>query len=385
MNLRGRWALACALGLCLSSTALAQHGRGLVYEVTSISAKEMQIFPGGSEGLALDINNLGVMVGWGATATGVRHAFKRELLGATTDLGAAFPSLNSRALGINDHGEVVGARYQSTSDPFFMPFYWSPITGIRDLNRTDTAGASSQGGAASAINAQGMIAGCLSTGSVCRPAWWWHHSGVPASAPPPAGGGVDAPAGSWFEDVSDSGWFAGTKEEDSSAADRESAGFRYRLGNFDYLPDPSPLDRGSSAAVNEAGTIVGTTVYPGYGARAITYRASGSSLILGLPPDGVHSYGSDINENEFVVGYSDVKVLSTSEELRERAFLFHQEFGMIALPPPGGFRTPLLTDCRAYALNDRKENGLIQIAGYCTRYGTFQAVRWDVFVSEQVK
>jgi hypothetical protein len=135
--------------------------------------------------------------------------------------------------------------------------------------------------------------------------------------------------------------------------------------------------------VNEAGTVVGSTWYPTYGRRAIRYRLTGSPLILGLLPGGTDSEALDINETEFVVGHSNMKVLPGSEERRERAFLFHLELGMLELPPPAGHRSPLQTDCRANALNDRKENGLIQVAGYCTRNGKRQAVRWDVVVGER--
>ena len=107
-------------------------------------------------------------------------------------------------------------------------------------------------------------------------------------------------------------------------------------------------------------------------------------LILGLLPGGTDSEAFDINEAEFVVGSSSMEVQRGSEA-RLRAFLFHLELGMLELPPPGDHPDPLLTDCRANALNDRKSNGLIQVAGYCTRDGKRQAVRWDVFVSEHAQ
>jgi hypothetical protein len=67
----------------------------------------------------------------------------------------------------------------------------------------------------------------------------------------------------------------------------------------------------------------------------------------------------------------------------EWAFLFHIEFGaMLALPVPESFANTSATKCAAGALNDRKSNGLIQIAGSCTLNGRRKVVRWDVFVDE---
>ena len=55
---------------------------------------------------------------------------------------------------------------------------------------------------------------------------------------------------------------------------------------------------------------------------------------------------------------------------------------MVELPPPPSSESPVSTFCAANAVNDLKDNGLLQATGYCTRNGKTQAVRWDVFVSE---
>lgn len=362
-----RCAGAVVIGLGVSSTALAQHGRPpMVYEVVSVSAKEMQIFPDGDEAEARDINNLGELVGWAATALSDRHAFKRTLLGSTIDVGSANPWDETVAEGINDNSEVVGYWNQFGHD---RPFYWAAIAGFVPLNREYPEGYDARG-RANAINVNGRIVGTLGLSTSNHAVTWWHRSAAPSLvfAPPPG-------VGSSGQDVSDSAWFAGFEYG-------PTRGFRYRLGTLEYLPDPSPVSDGTAHSVNEAGTVVGSTWYPLYGYRAIRYRRTGSPLILGLLPGGTNSEARDINETEFVVGHSDMQVLPGSEERRERAFLFHIEFGMVALPIPSGFRSPLQTDCVANALNDRKESGLIQVAGYCTRNGKKQAVRWDVFVGE---
>jgi len=133
-------------------------------------------------------------------------------------------------------------------------------------------------------------------------------------------------------------------------------------------------------AVNEAGTVVGSTYYPSVGAsRAVRWRRSGNPLILGVLPGGAGTQAFDINESEFVVGY-DYRGGNAVQV--ERAFLFHYDFGMIELPPPAWEGSPVVAKCRANAVNDRKENGLVQATGYCARNGMKHAVRWDIFVSE---
>jgi hypothetical protein len=102
--------------------------------------------------------------------------------------------------------------------------------------------------------------------------------------------------------------------------------------------------------------------------------------VLGLLPGATSSEAFDINETEFIVGSATRSAAFGGWQ--ERAFLFHYEFGMVELPAPVLSGGPVLANCRANRLNDRKENGLIQVAGFCMRGDKKEAVRWDVFVSE---
>ena len=378
MHASTRRAFVLALGLGLSVPTLAQHGRPpLFYEVVSISVKEFTIFRGGDAAEGRDINNLGEVVGWGTTSTGKTHAFKRALLGSTIDLGAGHPWNDTIAEAINDNSEVVG--YRAAFGGHARAFYWSPDDGFQDLSIDNPPGVEHwRDYYASAINNHGRIVGWTSeTGIVDRVAvTWWHRSADPSLF-------YTAPAGiaNWVSDISDSSWFTGTEYTPSNAFHRV---FRYRAGTLEYPPTPAGTpDDQTTYAVNEAGTVVGSATNWTTGAqRAIRWRRTGQPLVLGVLPGGSKSEAYDINENDFIVGHSTMAVQDNSTLAIQRAFLFHLDFGMIELPPPPLSESAFTTYCAANAVNDLKENGLLQATGYCTRNGKTQAVRWDVFVTE---
>jgi probable HAF family extracellular repeat protein len=378
MHASTRRVIALGLGLGLSVPALAQHGRPpLFYEVVSISTKEFTIFPGGDAAEGRDINNLGEVVGWGRTSTGQTHAFKRALLGSTIDLGAGHPWNDTVAEGINDNSEVVG--YRAAFGGHMRGFYWSPGDGFQNLSFANPPGVEHwRDYYASAINNHGRIVGWTSlTGrSDSVAVTWWHHSADPSLF-------YTAPAGiaNWVFDISDSGWFTGAEYTPSNAHHRV---YRYRAGTLEYPATPWPTAQDQNTyAVNEAGTVVGSATDWDTGAqRAIRWRRTGPPLILGVLPGGMKSEAYDINETGFIVGHSTMAVLPDTTVAVQRAFLFHSDFGMVELPPPSSSGSALSTFCAANALNDLKDNGLLQATGYCTRNGQTQAVRWDVFVGE---
>ena len=371
-----RCALPVALVLAIPGTAMAQHGRPpMVYEVVSISAKDLQIFQGQYESEARDVNNKGEIVGWATTSTGHKHAFKRALLGSTIDLGSAYPTHNTYAEGINDSAEVVG--YMEGGERT-RAFYWSSGAGWVNLSNVNPPGVEdARDYVAAAINSQGRIVGWAledHVGYDCDAVTWWHHAATPSLIYTPPGDFAN-----WANDISDSSWFAGDEHNPSNSA---TWGFRYRAGTLEYPPEASAGTYAETVrAVNEAGTVVGGAWFPGgSGQRAIRWRRNGNPLVLGLLPGADNSEAFDINETEFVVGSVTRSVPSGG--WRERAFLFHYEFGMVELPAPVLFGGPVLANCHANRLNDRKANGLIQVAGHCMRGDKKQAVRWDVFVSE---
>jgi probable HAF family extracellular repeat protein len=148
---------------------------------------------GGAASQALDINDLGQVIGWAMTPEAAPHAFfwtrsrgMRDLgpsalfsPTAINNLGVMAGSTNgqaavrmpdgtviplgtlggprSAALDINDRGEVVGGSTISDAPGSAMhPFFWSRDTGMVDVHEPGTTG-----GAASRINNRGVVAGYL--------------------------------------------------------------------------------------------------------------------------------------------------------------------------------------------------------------------------------
>ena len=152
---------------------------------------------GGAASQALDINDLGQVIGWAMTPEAAPHAFlwtrstgMRDLgpsalfsPAAINNLGVMAGSVNGRAavrmpdgtviplgtlggpgsvaLDINDRGEVVGGSTVSDAPYSGMhPFFWSRETGMVDIHEPGTTG-----GAASRINNRSEAAGYLTPDS----------------------------------------------------------------------------------------------------------------------------------------------------------------------------------------------------------------------------
>lgn len=374
MHTLTRRVVAMALALGVSMPVLAQHGRpALYYQITSISPKPFTIFQGGGNSEARDINNLGEIVGWATTAGGDVHAFKRALLGATVDIGAGDIWHDTFAEAINDLSEVVG--YGPGFGGHIRGFHWSPASGFHVMSSSNPEGVETwRDYYPAAINNLGRIVGytTLSNNTAKVAVAWSHHTADPSLVHfPPAG--IDSLA----TDVTDGGGYTGAEYDPTNGNDRV---FRYYLGVPTYPADPFANAKDQRLhALNEAGTAVGSAKNANWEhQRAVRWRRTGSPLVLGVLPGGDSSEALDINEQEFIVGKAMKPLSPGSSAMSERAFLYHHDFGMIELPPPNlGFDY-----CGANALNDRKDNGLVQVAGYCGSWNTFQAVRWDVFVGE---
>ena len=175
-------------------------------------------------------------------------------------------------------------------------------------------------------------------------------------------------------------WFTGAEYNPSNAHDRV---FRYRAGTLKYPTIPAGIPNDQTAyAVNEAGTVVGSAGNWTTGAqRAIRWRRNGPPLVLGCCPVARRAKPSTSTKPSSSWATPECGAAQLHARGPTR-FLFHSDFGMVELPPPPSSESPVSTFCAANALNDLKDNGLLQATGYCTRNGKTQAVRWDVFVGE---
>jgi probable HAF family extracellular repeat protein len=73
-----------------------------------LPAVALPIFPGGTFAMASGVNDAGQVVGTASTADGVQHAFRAEVDGTLTDLGAFPDGTTSLAVGIDGAGRVAG-------------------------------------------------------------------------------------------------------------------------------------------------------------------------------------------------------------------------------------------------------------------------------------
>ncbi len=120
---------------------------------------------GGGQSRALGINDAGQVVGWAETAEGVTHAFlwnpdsPNAATGTMIDIGILDNGYSSTAEDINNNGQVVGwTAYNSIYSGPKAAFLWDPVNGMTDLGTL--GGLSSQ---AFGINDAGQVVGTAKT------------------------------------------------------------------------------------------------------------------------------------------------------------------------------------------------------------------------------
>lgn len=96
-----------------------------------------------------------------------------------------------------------------------------------------------------------------------------------------------------------------------------------------------------------------------------------------------NSTAFEINDQGFSVGYADRQNAAFLPR-QKRAAIWHTDIGIkqLPLPPIEDAGTQLSTNpCEAFAVNDRKNSGLVQAVGYCRINGKFRAIRWNIWIS----
>ena len=269
----------------------------LVTTATTIAfAQQYTITPldhlgGATESRAMGINNLGQIVGFTVDAAGDSHAATWQSSGS----GNLLPVLSqanpiSEAYRINNAGQIVGkARTDGNAS---HAAYWSG-GGVTDIGVI--GGLTSF---ANDINEAGVVAGSsdATRGSV---AFTWT----------PAGGFVnygnfntaDAQQRAGFNGINDTGGLVGTAYRLFSPfkAIKATAG---NLSVTEISP-PGQFSTGMALAVNDAGTIVGYQNPGSGGAHAAIFDGNGGFQDLGAL-GLTDSQASDINQAGLIVGHA---------------------------------------------------------------------------------
>jgi uncharacterized membrane protein len=140
--------------------------------------------------------------------------------------------------------------------------------------------------------------------------------------------------------------------------------------------------------INDSSRVVGDVkVKPqGFGTDETVRRAfywngtSQSSYELEIFANSKNSTAYEINNQGFIVGSADrhnTYVLG----VQRRAVVWHNDIGITQLPLPSGGTLLSPTICEAYAVGDRKTNGVVQAVGYCRIDGKRRAIRWNIGTS----
>ncbi len=247
---------------------------------------------GGAFSDARDINDSGVIVGYGTIPSGETHAWmKIGATGAMIDMGVPVGEVNSFAQGVNNVGVIVGTSNAGGITPRHA-WRWTSGSGFEMLG--DLGGGSAQ---AFKVNDRGFIVGVSSTpaGAGFDHAFLW----TPSAGLRDLGtltGGVSSIA----QDINEEGNVVGYGDVPSGTFHP----FRWtkHLGMVDI--DPSNGGTSGGLAINNSThrhkeQVVGFS----FGAFLWT-RRSGPKTIGGLP-GFFDSQAEGINDDQLVVGVSD--------------------------------------------------------------------------------
>lgn len=386
MILRDTLTLALTLTLCFPAFA-----GEWVYTLPNAQVYLLpDAFHPGAESEARDVNNPGQIVGWSNTSAGVANAWLYETSGVYKHVGIPLLTTYSAAHGINNHGEVVGGFRDGT---FGRAFYWHPSTGFSPLGIQLQAAFPynyQYGFLARAINDHGKIVGSaeatLSSTDIPYDKCYWDlaiYWSRPDMEPrklycPSYPNGENEARG-----VNNNGMVGGFETTSLNRA------FRFHNGAVTYVPWPvDGLHDGMSGyGINQQGAVAGRGIKPYDGGRAMYWDGtSEASRLLEVLPGGSYSAANDVNDQDFVIGYSEATISTEAGVLLgRRAFLWHDDFGMVALPMPPIGRGSLWTSCEANALNNFQatsgSQGKIRVVGFCKRGDLRHAARWEVTVT----
>ena len=282
---------------------------------------------GGSEVLAVDLNDVGQITGSSTTGFETEHAFVWSAGGGMLDLGGSLSGY-AEALAINNGGVATGLTSAGA-------FRWSIASGIENLGTLTPGGGPGSFGIA--LNDAGLIAGASGTADNNRHAFAWTRSG----------GMVDIDTLGRADSLPIA---VGTKGEVAGNRLASLASPRYRP--FLWTPTSGMMDLGTGGGIG-AGVLsmtpalhmAGVIFYADDTQRALSWtRATGIRNIGTL--GGVSSRAYDVNARGQVVGFAETRAGD------RRAFVWTAKGGMLNLNKYLRHAPPGLVLDDALAIND---------------------------------
>lgn len=242
---------------------------------------------GGDFAMATDVNDAGVAVGWGETATREDRAF---VWSEDEDLAVLTPSaVEARAGAINDAGQVAG--WREPPQGLTEAYRWSRATGIQPLANPD----SRTGAQARGIGPDGTVVGNVHFESTQAAVWRTPGSVEPVPTPPASFSSA--------EDVNGGGTVVGSILDGGFGAFLTPDG-----GDPVALPG---LGGGFSIAeaVDENGIAVGVSMDASFAFRPVFWDESRDVHALPLPEGATEGEAHGINGDGWIVGFSDRRPL----------------------------------------------------------------------------
>jgi probable HAF family extracellular repeat protein len=379
-----------------------------IYFVRAVTMTDLGTL-GGAEASALDINELGEIVGWSTGADGRRRAFLYRDA-RMRDITAGLAGYTSAASSINAHSEIVGSvtREADGDQRAFFSAGGGPIVYLSHRLDPRVPAHCRWESKAESIADTGRVVGLVWVSSpgetpliecTGRPLgsavvqWRWPTAPVERILDASRySGGVS--------DVNNHGSAAGWLRWWDDGAGASVKAVRWNGGVTTVVPAPpssltvtwvaEDYDHAYAAAVNDRGYVAGRQggvrftggVWQDFVVATLWSGTSPRSINLGTLPTGRLAGANDVNEENFVAGYSDTtQAVGTTTVRTSHGFLWHKHFGMVALPRlwPGVAES----HCTANALNDffhgsSNEEGWVEVVGTCTSGAVSRAVRWDV-------
>jgi probable HAF family extracellular repeat protein len=260
----------------------------------------------GGDSRALGINSVGEIVGWSVTSAGLPHAFLWQN-GAMTDLGTLGGSL-SEAEGINASGQVVGE--SSTASGAKDAFLWTPTTPNGTTGTmTDLGTLGGTGAVAYSINITiqtphtTQIVGQSTTASGDNHAFLWQNGAMTdLGAPPNSTGGL-------AYGINGKGQVAAISASNNSWPDPRA--FLWQNGRWTDLGTLKGVPRAGSRyyayALNDSAQVVGQSIFYADSYAFVWQSKGGMQDLNTLIPGGtgVTLYAArGINNNGQIAGWA---------------------------------------------------------------------------------